>query len=463
MRKVQSLTANQHINAPDTRRNNSRQPNHLEISGYFFPKDVVFQYIFPRLSPGDQINMMGICKNWHDFIFNYLEVQISKGLLFQNFPLRVIGVSQWIQCFGKENLEREGIDLTDIPLNKRAVIARLIYLVTHSEIEEDAGATILYRLQGFTLKKIKNLVRKRLKGYIALKVADEIVTKFGDIPITETSIEIVTNNIFKKSRNLSIDSHQNLVKKYGCEIPTSLSVVSLAILTDIIFNIRLFNNEHLTYTRCREQGIVGGFMDGCLNVETHFCSVGFESRGVAGSIVLPSMGQTSDHESQFSSLNLESQDDVPNVPSESVLQERIGKESNRKAILNLIAEAQRCITKHRLAMRKDLGIEAIQSSYEKIAEEIYLMQNASNPNESMLTTLVGKLNALDNHQLDSLFKTVSPIGFSDLCDLYRQLRSLFDKELSILREKMMPPDSLREYPQRYSVSEFECEKQQQCS
>ena len=105
-------------------------------------------------------------------------------------------------------------------------------------------------------------------------------------------------------------------------------------------------------------------------------------------------------------------------------------------------------------MIKDLGIEAIQKGYEEIAEEIYRLQNEHNVDEGLLIKLIGKLSSLDNYKLDSLFDTVSHIGVSELCELYQQLRGLYEKELSILREKMVtsaktPHDAPMLHPQFY--------------
>lgn len=268
--------------APHAKLTASGQPTHLEISGYSVPGNVAKQHILAKVSPWDHIRMLGVCRNWRDLIINHLEAQFDKGILFPRFPVRVIGVSEWIACFGKENLKALDIDLTDIPLNKLAAIVHLAYMATHSEIEGDAGATVLYRLKGLTLNKFDRLMRERLNCLPDLRVLGVILLDYGDIAIDETGIEALTNNVFNQSRNLSIQAQHELVKKYGCELPRLLSAASLAILTYIISNTRLFEDNPWTYTRCREQATVGHFAPEALDINISGPDSIF--KGAAGSV-----------------------------------------------------------------------------------------------------------------------------------------------------------------------------------
>ena len=164
---------------------------------------------------------------------------------------------------------------------------------------------------------------------------------------------------------------------------------------------------------------------------------------------------STDRYGQFANSSSNVNNDPKPIPKTAAPDDDHSSDANRVEISNLIAEAQRCITKNHLGLINELGIEAIQRGYEEIADEINLMQIENIPNEGRLIKLIEKKTSLEDCPLDSLYKTAAPAGFCDLCYLYRQLRGLFDKDLSILHEKMAQPssvlpDSPKIHPQFYS-------------
>lgn len=274
----------------------SQEPLSLVLGGEYRVTEKVGKNILHHLSPWDQMKMSCVNKDWREFIFASLEEQYPDKLFpKKKFPVRVIDIASWIECFGEEKLKRYWIDLTDTPTtNKRAAIARLTYLYTHAEIEGNAGVTILTRPRCLSLRNFSFLTEDEYKFdpfFQSLKNSFDLWNN----GLRETHTEILSNNVFNESRRKSLEDQKKLVGDAGCKFPEALSIAALVIVTHKKFGICLFGGDSmLTYTVCKEQVNGKHFSTGFFNGNT--LSAAFWNKefnlydGAAGSVEVPTSG-----------------------------------------------------------------------------------------------------------------------------------------------------------------------------
>lgn len=104
-------------------------------------------------------------------------------------------------------------------------------------------------------------------------------------------------------------------------------------------------------------------------------------------------------------------------------------QDNFEAIFLLLGEALKCIRKYQLRAMQELGVVAIQRNYEEIANEIRTLRNESRMEDSRVTALLDRFDALVSAR-EALCNTE---GYVKLCWIYRQLRDLYNEELSSIR------------------------------
>ena len=83
-----------------------------------------------------------------------------------------------------------------------------------TEIEGDAGITVLTIPKGLTFNTLVKLAGSPKVGNTPKfrYIWDRISSEIGDIPVDKTYRIVITNNVFKKSRNLSVSDQKALVK-----------------------------------------------------------------------------------------------------------------------------------------------------------------------------------------------------------------------------------------------------------
>ena len=92
-------------------------------------------------------------------------------------------------------------------------------------VEGDAGLTFLIMREGLTLTElVKMAVDKGINVDIWW---DKILEEIGDISIGQAYGVLITNNVFKYSRNKSYADQQKLCSEVGCEMPTIQEYVAL--------------------------------------------------------------------------------------------------------------------------------------------------------------------------------------------------------------------------------------------
>jgi len=102
---------------------------------------------------------------------------------------------------------------------------------------------------------------------------------------------------------------------------------------------------------------------------------------------------------------------------------------NFEGIFCLLGKALKCIRVHQLKSVKELGVQSIQRSYEEIAREIRVLRTEDQVDGARAARLIERYNKLAEAPL----ATVSKIeGYVKLVWIYRQLRELYEQELSCI-------------------------------
>ncbi|MCC5832596.1 MAG: F-box protein [Chlamydiales bacterium] len=242
--------------------------------------------IFSYLSPNELGRIRRVSKQWGR-LASMLSLWNALDLRKLSPSLKVFEESDWKTHV---DLSSFGLDVSDAPpLDKRQAIPFLKRCIYSLSIEENAGVTLLTIPKGLTFKKLVKLAGS-FKGENRPRfryIWDRISSEIRDIPVDKTYRLVITNNVFKNSRNLSTSDQEALVKERGCEIPSLLEAATLLVVTYMSTQQRLYNDKPWTYTRCSERGdryqlVVGGFTLGGLSVGK--CNYAGEGCGVGGSL-----------------------------------------------------------------------------------------------------------------------------------------------------------------------------------
>lgn len=151
-------------------------------------------------------------------------------------------------------------------------------LLSSLSIEGDSGVTLLTMPKGLTLNKLVKLAGSPKLGnatnfrYIWNRISEAL----GDIPVDKTYRIVITNNVLKESRNLSIIDQNKIACVSGCEIPSILEAATLLVVIYMSSEQRLYNNNPWTYIRCsdyidrRYEVVVGGFAPNGLCIDSFY-------------------------------------------------------------------------------------------------------------------------------------------------------------------------------------------------
>jgi hypothetical protein len=120
-------------------------------------------------------------------------------------------------------------------------------------VESREGTSILIMRKGTTLNKMVDYAgsgqtegeRMTIDFYPRL-----IPTELGVDAVEETYVVLITNNVFKNSRNKAYSQYCELVRnEHQCELPTALEYIGLIVLTRKIYNQCLYRENPMTYGR----------------------------------------------------------------------------------------------------------------------------------------------------------------------------------------------------------------------
>lgn len=232
----------------------------------------VFGYLTAiELAKCDQVSRRWTRLASHTTLWNAFDLRTLSPLL------NVFDESDWITHV---DLSSFGLDVTDaLSLDKRQAIPVLKRCLSSWPIEGDAGVTLLTIPKGLTFNKLIKLAGVPKRGNIThfRYIWDRISNEIGDIPVDKTYRIVITNNVFKEGRNLSVSDQIALVSKIGCEMPKVLEATVLLVITFMSSGKRLYSDKPWTYTGCSKQlagdpAIVGGFSPAGVSVD---CSILF--------------------------------------------------------------------------------------------------------------------------------------------------------------------------------------------
>lgn len=218
-------------------------PNWLEL-----PPEVamrVFNYCSDHL-----VAMSYVCRNWQ---------YITSAIFLKDsyLPLVIFDASVWRQYIGtdearaKAELPLLGLDLTDhfVPLTKKKIAdLRNLWL----KVRGACGVTLLTIPRGLTLRKLVQIALTPLKGkptHFYCSWQNKILEKIVDKVVGETVTVAIANSIIDGTSRASLLEQEEVVEYLSCELPGTLPTATLAILTFIINNKRLFDG---LYVRCAE-------------------------------------------------------------------------------------------------------------------------------------------------------------------------------------------------------------------
>jgi hypothetical protein len=187
--------------------------------------------------------------------------------------LKVFDESDWATYV---DLSSFGLDVTDAPpLDKRRVIPVLRRCLSSFSIARNRGVTFLTIPKGLTFNKLVKLAESPKAGNITkfIHISNRVLKEIGNIPVDKTYRIIITNSILKKSLYLSVSKQKALLKKIGCEMPKTIEVTALLVVTFMSSGESLYD---VYYTRCSEQffgcfrPMVGRFSSDCIEVSHDF-------------------------------------------------------------------------------------------------------------------------------------------------------------------------------------------------
>lgn len=208
----------------------------------------IFNYCSDHL-----VAMSSVCRNWQ---------YITSCIFLKNagLPFQIFNMSVWRKYIGtdetraKAHLPPLGLDLSDhcFPITKKK-IADLRKLSV--KVSDEKGVTLLTIPKGLTLRKLMQIAETPLKGNPTkfyqghCSWQNKILEKIGDKVVEETVTVAIANSIIDGTCRAPLQRQEEVVKDSGCQLPGTLPTATLAILTFIINNVRLFDN---LYVRCAE-------------------------------------------------------------------------------------------------------------------------------------------------------------------------------------------------------------------
>lgn len=255
---------------------------------YTIPNELAL-HILSFLSPEALGQACRVCRKWNALgsdqsLWNAFDLK-------KLFPsLKVIDETVWknyidetLDWFDNLNLT-SWLSFDDIPpQDKRADIPILKELFASAEVEGDLGMTILTLPKGLSFQKLQFSATIRKNGGIPFSIKTSLIaSNFGamrahDVTVDKTYRVVITNNVLKMSKGLSVEAKQRLVNEIGCEMPGVLPALSLAILTYFpsLFRTHLYNDSPLTSTHCSDQ------INQCNMVVGHFEPDAYRIQGCA--------------------------------------------------------------------------------------------------------------------------------------------------------------------------------------
>lgn len=260
--------------------------------------DDMMKLIFSHLDLSSLEAIRQVSKTWR--------ILAGDDLLWKNVIYREIAFSNrdWKRCFGPEVLSHEDCreEWNSLPWREyiedsrkfdksfpeksgkdHLMLVRLPKTLTATRLpdtKDEQGCCIEGELVGgLTLNSIGQLAKKYFPetegGYRYIR--DTLVNELGDHSVNKSCWVLITKKVLEGSRNQPYNKQQEMVADLakqslpGYEVPETLEAAACILSQYFMDSKRLYSDDPLTYTRCKEelqgyQTVVGGFAPAGLGV-----------------------------------------------------------------------------------------------------------------------------------------------------------------------------------------------------
>ncbi len=228
------------------------------------PDELVLE-VFSRLTLATLGAICSISKEW--------ERLASDPILLKKTIYREIafGNAKWAQYFGKDAIKDEDNKDEWSSLPWKDFIEDCKKFKSLFPEKQAKDTLMLVRLPKtlngeLTLKNLGELIKKHFpKSDTNLSIPSIIVDKLKDKSIDKSRWVLMTTDVLPESRKKDYNEQQRIVAELvNYEVPEILTSATCILSQYIHSQIRLFSDNPLTYTRCKEkveddQTIVGSF------------------------------------------------------------------------------------------------------------------------------------------------------------------------------------------------------------
>jgi hypothetical protein len=114
------------------------------------------------------------------------------------------------------------------------------------QIEKNEGLTLLSMEKGLTLNQLVEIGANEMTVDVGW---DQILQEVGDVPVAQTYVVLISNNVFKQSRKRNYALQAKCLAKHGCEMPTVQEYVALCVFTYKSFKKSLYGDSPMTFGR----------------------------------------------------------------------------------------------------------------------------------------------------------------------------------------------------------------------
>jgi predicted NAD-dependent protein-ADP-ribosyltransferase YbiA (DUF1768 family) len=196
--------------------------------------DILERFLFSYLSQCDLITLTAVAcvnKHWNNSSTKFWDKRDLKQLCPE---LTVLDANA------------QGVTCEDEPeITKLRLLKWVKKLSSH--VERKAGVTLLTMTKGTTLNQLIEIAKG--EGMTVEVLWDRIIPELGDVPIEQTYGILITNSVFKYSRQIDYSTQKILVEGQGCEMPTVQEYVALCVFTNKVFKKCLYGKNPRTYGR----------------------------------------------------------------------------------------------------------------------------------------------------------------------------------------------------------------------
>ena len=254
---------------------NETKQNPIEI----LPAELIGE-VFSRLNLATLGTICCVSKAWKRLAN---EPFLWKSAIYREVAF---GNDKWAQCFGTDVVQNEDNreEFSSLPSDDFIADCKKFKSIFPERNAKDS--LMLVRLPktlngGLTLKSLEELAKKYFSD--SDSIWTDIVQELGDKSIDKSHWVLMTKDVLPGSRNKSYGEQQKIVADLaensliGYEVPETLESAACILSQYFGSNIRLFSDNPLTYTRCKDevlgyQTIVGGFGPAGLIVDCSFYS-----------------------------------------------------------------------------------------------------------------------------------------------------------------------------------------------